>query len=714
MIGVDTILLVVIILVALVAFTMFVNDYLYNNSANDFKKLIIDLPQIDGKVKAVYDYLMPITIVFFTITAILSALVMMGEFLNLFPKETAFSMFIWSVVGVVLTVVFPDVWNGIALMMQSLAYSIIDNAPKDQPSDPDAIAKLFIILGGFGNINTNLTDMLWGILSQDVQNTIKQQLLNVITSIIRAFITAMVIFLMYVVGTIRFILTAMMAVAFPLVFALHQIPLLKRVTGKLIDTLIGLTIAPLLSALIIVIGASVIDVYFPPTQGLDAPEHFKRFIGTFSIVLLAVLIPTLTAPLLGTIVTQATMIGQSALLAGLYAGVKGAEGFARGAIGVYRGLVSSGMIQPGLGGLKTFLLSKHAIDAAKSGLKGGIAGVSEGMLKGIADMGPKLGFGDVTRPLARIADVMHDIPVKVADRTVRSIVTNHRGSLIEGATLLYAKSAMDDLSTVNLAETQSFLSNIRSLTEKGNYVGVADEFNKMLKIPNYDKLDKAKLGRSLAEYASAFSSNTTASRAFYAGLKQLSNEGGIEGLMKNRADAIDDITFSGHEYIKPALERELEIQIPDSIHGMDVKPSDGQLKVMYEVKYTIGSLLKNVDDNLRAGLTFSGVELQGTIRESLTSLIQNKYPNLSDWQVSSIVNNVVEEAQSLALTYTEGKDDTIGTKALHVSLYNLQTGNIEPTVDTQTIDLSDLTTENGKLLKPEQPRQPADWFNHTK
>jgi hypothetical protein len=47
----------------------------------------------------------------------------------------------------------------------------------------------------------------------------------------------MVIFLMYVVGTIRFILTAMMAVAFPLVFALHQIPLLKRVTGKLIDTL---------------------------------------------------------------------------------------------------------------------------------------------------------------------------------------------------------------------------------------------------------------------------------------------------------------------------------------------------------------------------------------------------------------------------------------------------------------------------------------------
>jgi hypothetical protein len=178
MIGVDTILLVVIILVALVAFTMFVNDYLYNNSANDFKKLIIDLPQIDGKVKAVYDYLMPITIVFFTITAILSALVLMGEFLNLFPKETAFSMFIWSVVGVVLTVVFPDVWNGIALMMQSLAYSIIDNAPKDQPSDPDAIPKLFIILGGFGNINTNLTDMLWGILSQDVQNTIKQQILR--------------------------------------------------------------------------------------------------------------------------------------------------------------------------------------------------------------------------------------------------------------------------------------------------------------------------------------------------------------------------------------------------------------------------------------------------------------------------------------------------------------------------------------------------------
>jgi hypothetical protein len=259
---------------------------------------------------------------------------------------------------------------------------------------------------------------------------------------------------------------------------------------------------------------------------------------------------------------------------------------------------------------------------------------------------------------------------------------------------------------------QGFFGNVKQLADAGNYVGVADEFNKMLKIPNYDKLDKAKLGRSLAEYASAFSSNDTASRAFYAGLKQLSNEGGLEGLMKNRADAIDDITFSGHEYIKPVLERELGIQIPDSIHGMDVKPSDGQLKVMYEVKYTIGSLLKNVDDNLRAGLTFSGIKLQGTIRESLTSLIQNKYPNLSDWQVSSIVRNVIDEARSLALTYTEGKDDTIGTKALHVSLYNLQTGNIELTVDTQTIDLSDLVTENGKLLKPEQKGQPADYFNY--
>jgi hypothetical protein len=55
-------------------------------------------------------------------------------------------------------------------------------------------------------------------------------------------------------------------------------------------------------------------------------------------------------------------------------------------------------------------------------------------------------------------------------------------------------------------------------------------------------------------------------------------------------------------------------------------------------------------------------------------------------------------------------------KALHTALYNIQTGNIEPSVDTQTIDLSDLTTENGKLLKPEpeQKGQPADFFNYTK
>jgi hypothetical protein len=311
--------------------------------------------------------------------------------------------------------------------------------------------------------------------------------------------------------------------------------------------------------------------------------------------------------------------------------------------------------------------------------------------------------------------MMHGIPDVFAKKAVIRLATDHRGSLIEGSTLLYAKEALSDptrLNAVSADEMQGFFGNIKQLADAGNYAGVADEFNKYLKIPHYDKLDKAKLGRSLVEYASAFNSNDTASRAFYAGLKQLSSEGGVEGLMKNRADAIDDIVYSGHEYIKPTLEKELGIQIPDSMHGMDVKPNDGQLKVMYEVKYTIGSLLKNVDDNLRAGLTFSGVKLQGTIRESLTSLIQNKYPSLSDWQVSKITDNVVKEVQSLAVNH--GYTEDIGMKALHTALYNLQTGNIEPTVDTQTIDLSDLTTENGKLLKPEQKGQPADFFNYTK
>ena len=709
MLGVDTAFALAIILLALIVFTIFVNDYLYKGSADDFKKLMIDLPLIKDKIKAVYDYLMPITIVFFTITAILSALVLMGEFLNLFPKETAFSMFIWSVVGVVLTVVFPNVWNGIALMMQELAWSIIENAPKDHPNEPDAITKLFTALGGFTNIQLNGLDVLLGIFSEDGRNKIQQQILDIMTSIIRAFITAMLIFLMYVTGTIRFVMTAMMAVAFPLIFALHQIPLLKRVTGKLIDTLIGLTIAPLLSALIIVIGASIIDTYFPSAQGFDPSTHFKRFIGVFGILLLAVLIPTITAPLLGTVVTQATMIGQSALLAGLYAGVKGAEGFARGAIGVYRGLVSSGMIQPGLGGLKSFLLSKHAIDAAKSGLKGGIAGVSEGMLKGIADMGPKFGFGDVTRPLARVADVMHDIPVKIADKTVRGIVTNHRCSLIEGVTLLYAKSAMDNLSSVNLAEAQDFISNIRSLAEQGNYTSVSDEFNKYLKIPNYDKVDKVRLGQALADYASAFSSNDTASRAFYGGLTRLQKEGGIEGLMKSNPDAFDDYITYGHN-VKDELQQKLGIEIPDTIHGMDIIPRRQLPENVKNAKIMIGTVLKGVDDlanSVKQGSIsldeVTQIELVGDYRVSLGNMLGLYSLNLSADKVNNIIDRIIYEAKSLLASH--GFDADLADNFLQRARYDLQTSGMKPDIHIASIDLSDLATDNGKMLMPNEGKR---------
>jgi hypothetical protein len=693
MIGIDVSLAAIIVFLVLVGFVTFVSIYLLVSAQNDFKKLLISLPLIEKNTRAVYDYLMPIAIIFYTISAILSALVLMGEFLNLFPKETAFSMFIWSIVGVVLTVVFPDIWNGIAMMMQTLAESIIDNSPIK-----DAVTNLFKEIGTLGKID--VPD--WSTFLNP-QSLTEATFRDTIATIFRAFVAAMLVFLMYVIGTIRIVLTAVMAVAFPLMFALHQIPLLKRVTGKMIDTFIGLTIAPLLSALVVVIGVSVIVDNFPLMT-------IQSFLAAFAVMLLAILIPTITAPLLGSVVTQATLIGQSALMSGLFATIKGAEGFARGALGVYKGLAT-------LGTWSSLPTARKALELAKGGILGAGSGIASGTLQQVAEAGKGLGLADFAKPLARVADVMHGVPDVFVRRAVTRLATEHRGSLIEGATLLYAKEALSDSNRLNavssaVEEMQGFFGNVKQLADAGNHAGVADEFNKMLKIPNYDKLDKDRLGRSLAEYASAFNSNNTASRAFYAGLKQLSSEGGLEGLMKNRADAIDDIVYSGHEYIKPALEKELGIQIPDSIHGMDVKPSDGQLKVMYEVKYTIGSLLKNVDDNLRAGLTFSGVELQGTIRESLTGLIQNKYPNLSDWQVSSIVRNVVDEAKSLAVNH--GYTERIGTNALHTALYNLQTGSIEPTVDTQTIDLSDLTTENGKLLKPEQKGQPADFFNYTK
>jgi hypothetical protein len=304
---------------------------------------------------------------------------------------------------------------------------------------------------------------------------------------------------------------------------------------------------------------------------------------------------------------------------------------------------------------------------------------------------------------------MHDIPVKVADRTVRGIVTNHRGSLIEGATLLYAKSAMDNLSSVDLAEAQSFLSNIKSLTEQGNYAGVADEFNKYLKIPNYDKVDKVKLGQALADYASAFSKNDIASRAFYGGLTRLQREGGIEGLMKNNPDAFDDYITYGHN-VKDELQQKLGIEIPDSIHGMDITP---RRQLPENVKYSkimIGTVLKGVDDianSVKQGSIsledVRQIELVGNYRTSLGNMLNLYSLGLPPMQVESIINRIVRETESLLASH--GFDTDLAENFLQRAMYDLQTSGMKPDIHIASIDLSDLATDNGKMLMSKEGKR---------
>jgi hypothetical protein len=117
------------------------------------------------------------------------------------------------------------------------------------------------------------------------------------------FMTAM----MFIISTIRVLLTMIIAMSIPLLLTLSLIPMFRSVKDMLVKNLIGLSIAPIFSALVLTTGLAYLDSTTLPAM--------QDWFASLAVGFLAVFFPVMLAPMLGNIVTQVGQMMSTAIMA---------------------------------------------------------------------------------------------------------------------------------------------------------------------------------------------------------------------------------------------------------------------------------------------------------------------------------------------------------------------------------------------------------------
>jgi len=240
------------------------------------------------------------------------------------------------VIAVLFILLFPVIYNNIALLTNYLDMTILAG-----PNLPYTDYGLQISL-------------VWGkLLSWAQGGGIWGMLVSPITSV-AGWIVALIVYLMTIfLGVIRIWLVTVMVIGFPISLALKQIPFARKLSSMVEDTLYGLMLASLMSSVAIGVAAYILaDAPGGPVwsatifagTGINGISNWVAAAALFT----AVLIPTVFAPLTGTLfqtASQASMVGVGVgvSMAGAAAvPMVGAAGSGLGGLGALGGM-SKGM-----------------------------------------------------------------------------------------------------------------------------------------------------------------------------------------------------------------------------------------------------------------------------------------------------------------------------------------------------------------------------------
>ena len=630
--GLDAGVLTMAILIAVVAFILFINVYLIPEVGNWFLDAVVKMPRFDYTYQNgeqgnanfnLYRQLRTIAFPIIIIALTLTAVYLMGEEFDVFRKGQAFSTLAKGIIIIIFIFTFPSFWDAYASGIEGLAKWILN--PNNPNQANQKVSQLWQMVGSIQAPSVDWDTILQFLLNpNDAAQTIFR---DVFLAVFKAFIAALLTFLMFVIGVVRIVLTGILADALPLLLALTLIPWFEGIVKRLIDVLIGLSLAPVFSALIVVAGLAVIQSeLFGPLQ---------QWLASITVAFLAVSFPTIIAPLLGPVVGQMTTIMTGGLLAGTLLGGSAVVGAASGAVRAVTGLMQAGVPFTPLG------YAKAAMSGMMSGLQSGLGyGISKSIQEALQTTFPSLARG--MTPFVQHAERKL---ARAGLGTAEGIVMNYAGSTTEGLlpSLAIQTQIPDKEMPDAIAEATKFNARIQELASKQKYAEIADIANEYLKLPKIP--NKAVFGQMFAEQLQAYSKNPIALAKLHEGLKHIQQEGGLPaqptdtlaGLIHFR-DALRNLAESKYGITIPNPEFEInDIRTPEQL------PQGAMVIAGYPVKYTFANAIEYAKAKLAVVDASKIAEYEAEGKEIIASLdvdIAGK-PNL-ETVVTKRITNILE------------------------------------------------------------------------
>lgn len=358
-----------------------------------------------------YNYVMAISLVLLAIGALLSYL---GKVAT--GKQDRNSILMDAVIGIVAIFLFPLIYNNVATVVNYLDQSIIAY-PNPYTSYPIAIQNVW-------NQVISLDTSSWWNVLWDAANTLAGWVISLILWI-----------MLRIVGTVRLFIFAVVIVAFPISMGLRLIPFTKKLSDYVQETLFGMILASLLSAVILGVAAYAFSNWSSPTNIFATGGIEQKWVAA-SALFAALLIPTVFAPLTSFVymatssaaiaaggVAASTMasaaapitgVGASALGLGSLAGMGGAFGKGASTTG---GVLANSMQAPAAAASAGGVTWRHVGIAVTHGLKNAFVIGSTGALGAV---GARAAERDVIRvmPVTSHQDMTKIIGRDIAARTL--------------------------------------------------------------------------------------------------------------------------------------------------------------------------------------------------------------------------------------------------------------------------------------------------------
>ena len=257
-----------------------------------------------------YWLLVSISVIILIAVAMIAVLGYIFEIVRWIHPGTAIGIIKKIVLFLIVFLVFPFVWDIYAIIIENFSLFLLD--PFETGDDPaDRTLELWRAMGSV--IPVDIFDLdAWASAFTDPGAFAQGMMKDVFLALFKGFAVMFMTAMMFIISTIRILLTIIIAMSIPLLLTLSLIPMFRSVKDMLIKNLIGLSIAPVFSALVLTTGLAYLDSTTLPAM--------QDWFASLAIGFLAVFFPVMLAPMLGNIVTQVGQMMSTAIMAGSIVG----------------------------------------------------------------------------------------------------------------------------------------------------------------------------------------------------------------------------------------------------------------------------------------------------------------------------------------------------------------------------------------------------------